>query len=414
MPKEKRTELQHMRLLAGLLLVVVSGFFIGASLLVHKWPWLAYVRAASEAAMVGACADWFAVVALFRRPFGLPIPHTGIIPRNRDRIGVALGRFISNNFLTPAVLAKRLGKVDVAQWIGSWLSTAAHAHSVAEKTARLLPQILQSLPRERLAVWLTALARRGVAAVPAAPVASRVLSVVWAQGETQQLLTQAIEIAEQSLVTHREVIHETIAQNSSRFVPAWIDSLLSERITKGLQRALVEMRNPEHPWRVSLAHAVDKLVFDLANDPVMQQRGEEVKARLLDSPAFGVQIDDLGRQIVAELDAIVARQDESIVAALEAALLGLGEHIRENQRMQRLLNRWVRRAVLRVLAPRRADIGTYISNVVAQWSAASLAQRLELQIGADLQYIRINGTVIGGLIGLVLFMVSKWLDGTTG
>jgi len=407
--EQKLAELKRMRLLATLLLAFVAGLFIVASVLVGRWPWLAYLRAFAEAAMVGACADWFAVVALFRRPFGLPIPHTGIIPRNRDRVGVALGRFISSNFLTPAVLAKRLGKVNLAHWIASWLTSENNARRVAERVVRLLPHILQLLPRERLADWLSEIARRGVDSIPASPVASKVLSFVWAQGETQPLITQAIEMAEHSLMDHKEFIRQQVAQNSSRFMPRWIDSMLSERITNGLQRALQEMRDPDHPWRIAFALALDGLIFDLANDPALQERGERIKAGLLDSPAFRSQIDGLCRQIANELDATLAAKDDAIIAVLELGLQGLGNHLKENGSAQALLNRWIRRGLLRSLAPRRADIGAYISNVVAQWSSESLAQRLELQIGADLQYIRINGTVIGGLVGLVLFVVSKWL-----
>ncbi|WP_158818775.1 DUF445 domain-containing protein [Methylocapsa sp. S129] len=406
---QKIRDLRRMRIAATLLLALMTVLFVATSLAMTAWPQLAYIRAFAEAAMVGACADWFAVVALFRRPLGLPIPHTGIVPRNKERIGGALGRFMSNNFLSPSVLAKRLDKVEAAQWAAAWLNNPGNARQIAGQASRFLPQILGALPRDQLVDWFAKAALRGIEALPAAPLASKILSLLWAQGETQALLNRAIELAEASLVSHKDLIRAKVTQNSSRLIPKWIDGMLADKVMNGLQSTLAEMRNAEHPWRVELRGAIETLIFDLANNPDMRARGESMKAEWLANPVFVAQVNELCQDVEAQLNANVSVHAASVAAGLEFALLALGEWLREDKKIQARLNRWARRAALRALAPRRAEIGAYIANVVENWDATTLVNRLELQVGRDLQYIRINGTLVGGLVGLLIFVASKWL-----
>ena len=406
---QKVRDLRRMRVIATLLLALMTVLFIGTSLTMAAWPWLAYLRAFAEAAMVGACADWFAVVALFRRPLGLPIPHTGIIPRNKERIGAALGRFMSSNFLSPSVLAKRLDKIDAAQWATAWLNDRGNTHRIADQASRFLPQMLNTLPRDQLVEWLAKATLRGVEALPAAPLASKALSIFWAQGETQALLNRALDWAEASLLNNKDFIRAKVSQNSSRLIPKWIDGMFADKVMNGLQTTLAEMRKPEHPWRVELRKAIETLIFDLANSPDMRARGEKMKAELLANPAFVAQVNDLCQNVEEQLNANVSIHAKSIAAGLEFALLALGEWLARDEKIQARLNRWARRAALRVLAPRRAEIGAYIANVVENWDATTLVNRMELQVGKDLQYIRINGTLVGGLVGLILFTASRWL-----
>jgi uncharacterized membrane-anchored protein YjiN (DUF445 family) len=407
--EQKVRGLRRMRMVATGLLAFMTLVFIATSIYVGARPWLGYVRAFAEAAMVGACADWFAVVALFRRPFGLPIPHTGIVPRNKDRIGAALGRFMSNNFLSPSVLAKRLEKIEAAEWAAAWLNAPGNARRIADQASRFLPRALGALPRDQLVDWLANATLRGIEALPAAPLASKILSLLWAQGETQALLNRGIELAEASVISHKDFIRAKVTQNSSRFIPKWVDGMLADKVMNGLQSTLAEMRNPNHPWRVELRQAIETLIFDLANNPVMREQGEAMKADLIANRLFVAQINELCQDVEALVSANASAHAASIAQGLEFALLAVGKWLNDDERMRARLNRWIRRAALRALAPRRADIGAYIANVVANWDATTLVERMELQVGRDLQYIRINGTLVGGLVGLIIFAVSNWL-----
>ena len=406
---QKYRDLSRMRLFATSLLGFMALVFVATSFAISVWPSLAYVRAFAEAAMVGACADWFAVVALFRHPFGLPIPHTGIVPRNKARIGAALGRFVSNNFLSPSVLAKRLDKVDAAQYAADWLNHPGNARRIANQAGQFLPQALVALPREQLLDWLSELALRGMAATPAAPLASRVLALAWARGETQALLNRAIELAETSLLGNKDFIRAKVSERSSRFIPRWMDTLLADRLMSGIQSSLAEMRKPDHPWRMEIKRTIETLIFDLANDPDMFERGEAFKRDLIANPVFTAQVRELCGNLESQVSVNLTTQASSTSTGLEFALLAVGRWLGEDENTQARINRWGRRALLRAISPRRAEIGDYIAAVVANWDATTLVNRLELQVGRDLQYIRINGTLVGGLVGLIIFIVSRWL-----
>src|SRR3984885_15469441 len=228
--EQRLHDLQGMRMLATALLGLMTAVFVATYLVPWQWTWLTYLRAFTEAGMIGACADWFAVVALFRHPLGLPIPHTAIVPHNKERIGVAIGRFISNNFLSPKVLTAKIREVDPAGWMARWLANPANANRVAQRVATALPQIMRALPRDEINALLARAARSGIEAIPAAPLASKVLSVLWAQGETQALVERAISIAARVLADNRDRIKGTVTQKSSRFIPKWVDAIVADKI----------------------------------------------------------------------------------------------------------------------------------------------------------------------------------------
>ena len=406
-PDTRLRDLQRMRFFATALLVLMFLIFVATSFAEAQWPWLAYPRAFAEAGMIGACADWFAVVALFRHPFGIPIPHTAIVPRSKERIGVAIGRFTANNFLSPRVLAERIREVDIAGWISRWLAKPGNAHSIAQRAASVLQQLLRSLPREDVNAFLTSAARYGVEAMPASPLASRLLALVWAHGEMQTLIEHGISYASAALVRNRETIKQKVSERSSRLIPKWVDGIMADRIVAGLTRALEEMREPNHPWRVELSTAVEKLIADLATNPDMLARGEELKARILENPVVVKQIDTMWGEIEDKLDAITS--SNRLFEMLEQSLLTASERLATDERIGEGINRWLRVAILRTVAPRRAEIAAFIRKVVENWDAETLVKRIELQVGRDLQYIRINGTLVGGLVGLIIFSVARWL-----
>ena len=400
-------DLRRMRFFATALLVLMFLIFVATSFAEAEWPWLAYPRAFAEAGMIGACADWFAVVALFRHPLGLPIPHTAIVPRSKERIGIAIGRFTASNFLSPRVLAERIREVDIAGWIARWLKKPGNAHSVAQRAAGVLQQVVRSLPREDVNAFLTRAARFGLESMPAAPLASRLLALVWAQGEMQTLIEHGITYASAALVRNRETIKQKVSQRSYRLIPKWIDGILADKIVAGITQALDEMREPTHPWRIELSTAVEKLISDLATDPDMLARGEELKARLLENPVVVKQIDAMWVEVEDKFDQLTS--SNRLFEMLEEMLLTLGDRLANDERIGEAINRWLRVAVLRTVAPRRTEIAAFIRKVVENWDAETLVKRIELQVGPDLQYIRINGTLVGGLVGLIIFSAVRWL-----
>jgi uncharacterized membrane-anchored protein YjiN (DUF445 family) len=406
--EQKAADLRRMRTIATLLLVLMTIVFVATSFARARWEWLDYVRAFAEAGMVGACADWFAVVALFRHPLGIPIPHTGIVPRNKARIGAALGRFITNNFLTPKVLSEKLVKVDAAQWVADWLADPSNAKNVAHRAAVVVPEIVRALPRDVMADALGRSLVAGLKAVPAGPVAANLLGIVWAQGETQKLLDRAITVAETSLIANKAFIRSRVEANSSRWVPRWLDGVVADKITSTIAATLTEMRDPAHPWRIELKGGIEGLIGRLGTDPALQADVEAAKHAFLDDPGFAEHIAVIWKEIDARLPSDISAHAETISTAVEHCLLSAGRWIGEDPAVKEKINTWIRYLVRRTISPRRAEIGAFVTNVVEAWDSTTLVNRLELQVGKDLQYIRINGTLVGGLVGLIIFTVSKW------
>src|SRR5271165_3613604 len=258
--EQKAADLRRMRTIATLLLVLMTIVFVATSFARVRWEWLDYVRAFAEAGMVGACADWFAVVALFRHPLGIPIPHTAIIPSNKARIGPALGRFITNNFLDVRVAHERLAQVDIIGKVATWLNTPVTRGRILDAVQQAMPRILQTIPDPAMQDFFARAVRYGVESVPAAPLASRVLAVLWAGGAAEQALDRVIVFAEVSLARQKDVIGHKVAEHTYRWVPAWVDRIIADRVMNGLLSTLRELRDSGHPWRVELQKAVEKLI----------------------------------------------------------------------------------------------------------------------------------------------------------
>jgi uncharacterized membrane-anchored protein YjiN (DUF445 family) len=401
--------LRRMRTIATLLLVAMAAVFVATSLARVDWPWLPYVRAFAEAGMVGASADWFAVVALFRHPFGIPIPHTGIIPANKERIGGALGRFITNNFLTAAAMNERLGRLDIVGALANWMEDEANAKRLGDYVAIMLPTILRSLPTPQIGETLGRLTLQAVEAVPAAPLASKLLTILWAHGEAQAVVARAIDYAEVWLKQNKGFLTQKVSAQSSSWIPKWVDKMIAEKVINGVLGTLAEMRNPAHPWRVELRQTVEKLIADLARDPQMHARAEGFKAEFLANPLLIEQARTLWSEVESGVNASFPAHADQIAHACEQALRSTGAWLREDEERKARLNRRIRVFTQRLLLLYRFEIGGYIERVVHDWDTASLVNRIELQVGKDLQYIRINGTLVGGLVGVLIFIASKWI-----
>ena len=402
---ERRRALRRARTLATSLLLLMLAIFVAASIGMKQWPWLAYVRAFAEAGMVGACADWFAVVALFRHPLGIPIPHTAIVANSKERIGVAIGRFMANNFLSPRVLVERTRDVDISGWAARWILRGDNASNVAQRTTSSLSQVLTAVPREDLNAFLSGAVRAGIEHIPASAFGSKLLSLLWSHGEMQELAEKLLAWASTALADNREAIREKVSKRTSRLIPKWIDGIVADKIIEGAARILDEMREPSHPWRIEMTTTVEQLIGDLATKPELIEKGEELKARMLAAPAVITQIDALWVSIENRLEA--PETQAQTTRLIERLLTSIGARIHNDGQLRDSINRWLRVAVLRTVAPRRNEIAEFIRKVVENWDADTLTERLKLTVGRDLQYIRINGTLVGGLVGLIIFAVTQ-------
>ena len=400
-----------MRAAATGLLALMAVIYVMAEVLSRHYAAAAYLRAFSEAAVVGGCADWFAVTALFRRPFGLPVPHTALIPRSKARIGTALGRFIVENFLDPGVLDAKLRELELATWGGRWLQEPANAEAVAARLLRLVPEVAGALPEQALEDLAAAIARPLARAVPAAPTAAAVLSAIWGQGRVQPLIDRGAERLAAYLADHQEMILEKVQAQSWRWMPDFVDRAVTRRISVGLIQLLTDVRDPAHPWRARLHEAVERLIERLATDPEARRQGEALKQSLLDDPRTLEQLRHMWSDIRRSLSTPEPDGAPALQARLAALLRDIGGWLAHDASIQHALNGAARAVVRSGLAPRREEIGRFMAQVVESWDARDIVERLELQVGPDLQYIRINGALVGGLVGLALYSLTRALNG---
>lgn len=402
-------EFKRIRVIATGLLVLMLAVFIATSILQARFPLLAYVRAFAEAATIGACADWFAVTALFRHPFGIPIPHTAIVPRNKQRIGEALGRFICNNFLAPEVIEAKLARFDAAGWAARWLSESGHTKLVVERLSTLLPLLLDLLGHERARQFARETIRKGIDSIAVAPMTARTLVALMAHGQDQKLFDLAIEIGTDYLQQHDETVRAKLVKRSSSWVPEWVDNRMADKLMSGLNELLAEMHDPAHPFRAQLHAALAKLIRQLADDPELYEQCERVKAEVLDNTVIESYLEWLAKEVDAWVTADTANPNSLLLSGLEHTLQEIASWLERDERIREAINQSIRSAVLTTVVPNRAEIGDFIASEVSRWDSRTLVMRTENQLGKDLQFIRINGTLVGGLVGLIIFVVERVL-----
>jgi uncharacterized membrane-anchored protein YjiN (DUF445 family) len=245
--------------------------------------------------------------------------------------------------------------------------------------------------------------------MPAAPVAAHLLAIAWAQGQTQKLIERGLELVEASLANNKASIRQKLEAGSSRWVPRWVDGIVAEKVFTALTGTLTDMRDPAHPWRIELKTSIERLIGRLKTDPELSARVEAAKIELLADPLFGQQLQAIWREIENRLPSDVSSYSGQIETLVESGLTSAVGWLKNDPELMPRLNRWVRRTIRRTVAPRRAEIGAFVTQVVERWNSATLVNRIELQVGKDLQYIRINGTLVGGLVGLIIFTAKTWL-----
>ena len=401
---------QGMKVVATGLLVVMAGVFVAARMLEPMFPWLGYVKSFAEAAMVGGLADWFAVTALFRHPLGLPIPHTAIIPRNKDRIGEALARFLQENFLIPRVVARRMEKLDVAGATGRFLQTpAGQATRIRAGASRLIADVFESLDDERLGgIVKTAISTR-LRKSEISPLLGHALASAINEDRHVPMLEATIRWSARTLQANEPLIREMVQKRANWAVKlAGLDAKLADAIINGLKKLTVEMStDPAHPVRIKVEEALVQLANDLQTKPETRERVEAIKEQLLDNQSVNLWLDTLwqkGREAIIK----AARNPDAVLAGKMGEILkSMGTTLEKDDRIRIAINRFARRAVVGMAASYGSSIVKLVSETVRGWDARTVTNRLEAAVGRDLQYIRINGTLVGGLVGLILHVLDK-------
>jgi uncharacterized membrane-anchored protein YjiN (DUF445 family) len=393
-------DVRHMKRMATGMLVVMALVYIATRIIGPVNPAIGFVQAFAEAAMVGGLADWFAVTALFRHPMGLPIPHTAIIPRNKDRIGEVLATFLKTNFLTPAVVARRMRQVDVAGAIGRFLASPDRNGTgrLRDGASRLLAGAAKSALVDRLH------------RLDIAPLLGQTLTAAMREGRHKPLLDGIINRASLIIASNEEIIRQMVHERAGRIL-RWtgLDENVANAVITGLNKLAFDMADdPDHPIRLKIDDMLLDLARDLQSDAAMQRRVNATKDNLVDNPAMQSWIDGLWQQGRSALLRAARDPDRAMAGRLGEALRHLGETVQNEDGLRRSINRFARRAAVGATGSYGDGIVKLVSETIRGWDARKVTERVESAVGRDLQYIRINGTLVGGLVGLAIHALDVW------
>jgi uncharacterized membrane-anchored protein YjiN (DUF445 family) len=384
-------------LLGALVVFLISHFFAGETGL------SGFIRAASEAALIGGIADWFAVTALFRHPLGIPIPHTALIPRSKDEIGRGLAEFVQQNFLDPANLGKWLTNADIAGRLAQWLSSPDHATVAARRTIETGSTIAQSLDDERVASVVTQTSLDWLRQTPITPIISLVVDAWLKGGRTLQSVEATLRGLDVVIVDNLPYFRENFAKTSPWWMPAWAGELVFERIIASF-RILVEevASDPSHPIRTDIEMMLSRIADDLRNSADLADRIEDSKLHILDSPELAAAVQTQWQVLQESLGRAASEPGSDLEKRLADLIQWWAHRVREDEALRMRIDTWIADAAERLAHQWDDEVVGMIETTVAGWDATEISYRLELQLGRDLQFVRINGTVVGALVGIAI------------
>ena len=404
---EQRRSLRRHRTVATALLVVMGIAYFAAVRLGLPGFWMDLLRAGTEAALVGGLADWFAVTALFRRPLGLPIPHTAVIPNSKDRIGLGLGRFIERHFLEPELVASRLRALGVSRRLGSWLAERRNADLVSDRLTVIAAFLFRSLNDQKLQRLVQMTLRRQLREVEPASALATLLAVLRRNGAHGRLLDRVLEAVRDYIAAHEDRILEIVETRSRWWVPKQVDRKVAKEITAGLLVYLEDIHGRDHEARAAFDTAIDKLIADLRHEPRYRARVNAMRDRFLAAPEVNAYFQTLWQDLRVRLDQELAQPDSRLRQALSGVLRSLGTAIAEDADVQARMDRRVEEVVMTLIVPWRVEIGHFVADVVKSWETRTITDRVELAVGKDLQYSRLNGTLVGAAVGCALFALTQ-------
>jgi uncharacterized membrane-anchored protein YjiN (DUF445 family) len=398
------------RLATGLFLLAAAVFLACLLLGRDAGAWIGYVRATAEASMVGALADWFAVTALFRHPLGVPIPHTAIIPRKKDQIGASLGTFVQTHFLTREVVEQTVDAADVPSRLGTLLAAPGRAERLAGDAAVALQGLGDLLRDEDVQPAVAALVDRKLHATPAAPVLARAIELVIEGDRHQEVLSAAMRGLSRFLHENRLVFRARMGDASPAWVPDWVDDRVFDRAFQGVLEFLDDVGDdPRHELRRSYDARLRAYVHALRTDPATAARAEDFKKELIEHPAVRTWSASLWTNAKNAVLVAASDPDSELRTRVAAMIRDVAGRLQTDPVLRELVQRQGRRAAGYLAERFAGDLASLVSSTVARWDTDETSRRIELQVGRDLQFIRINGTVVGGLAGLVIYTVAQVL-----
>jgi uncharacterized membrane-anchored protein YjiN (DUF445 family) len=404
----RQAQLDTMKRRATLLLVAAAVLFVVARAFESRYHWLGIVRATMEAAMVGGLADWFAVTALFRHPMGIPIPHTAIVPAKKDRVGKSLGAFVQRNFLTREVIEARLGTMNVGRRLAEWLADPANARIVSRSAAAAVSAAAEMLRDEDVQEVIDKSVAERVRTMHVAPILGKVLAVLTEDDRHQEVLDEVIQVASRVVDENSEVIRTRIEQETPWWVPTAVDDKIFKKVLRGIQRLLNELAaDRNHALRGRFDASLRNFIERLNTSPEFAARIDAWKEEFLDNDAarrFSASLWQDGKEALARH---AANPESKSPGIIEHALTAFGQKALEDPELMAKMDEFVLDVAAFLVTRYQDEVGELIASTVSSWDPELTSRRVELAIGRDLQFIRINGTIVGGLAGMLIYLLSS-------
>ncbi|WP_085369801.1 DUF445 domain-containing protein [Leifsonia sp. NCR5] len=407
---ERLRALRRMKLIATGLFVLMAVIFVVAFTLQSRFAWLGYVRAAAEGGMVGALADWFAVTALFRHPLGLRIPHTAIIPNRKDEIGASLGEFVETNFLSDEVVAGKLGSIDIAGALGAWVAKPENARRVVGEASTAVRGLATMLDDETMRDAIEAVVRTHLIEPEWAPPIGRLGARILDSGGHHEAVDLVIDRLDDWIAANPDAFGAVVSARLPSWLPSFVDRLVDDRVYTEVRRFIAEVRSDrQHKLRAAIDGYLAELVDRLQHDPATIAKLEAAKQHAFDDPRVRELAGSAWQAAkAAAVDALADPESELRLRA-QAALADAGARLAADRELGAKVNTWLTDAAVHLVATYRHDIASVISDTVTAWDPSETTEKIELQVGKDLQFIRINGTVVGSLAGLAIFTIATAL-----
>lgn len=410
--------LRRMKTIALALLVGLAVIFLVAFALQGRYPWLQYVRAAAEGGMVGALADWFAVTALFKRPMGLPIPHTAIIPRRKDAIGASLGDFVESNFLSETVVRGKLAAAHVSRRVGRWLVSPGEddgrtgAQTVTAEGAVVIRGALTLLKDEDVAGLIESMVRRHVVDPPWGPPLGRVAHELFVDGHHRPVVDMLVDRAEEWLDGNQGTVIDLVTERSPSWVPSVLDGVVGYKVHSELLKFVRAIQtDPQHRVRRSIDDYLLRLADDMQHDPAMMARVDRIKESTFDDPRVRGFAATAWDQAKAALLTAVSDPDSDLSRRFTGLVTEFGQRLCDDDELAGKVDGWLADTASYLVRRYRHEAASIITETVERWDGEETSAKIELQVGKDLQFIRINGTVVGSLAGLVIFAIAQAVFG---
>ncbi|MGD9986925.1 DUF445 domain-containing protein [Pseudonocardia sp.] len=396
--------------------LVATGFLVGATIIflvgryleLHVGTGWGYMRSAGEAGMVGALADWFAVTALFRRPLSLPIPHTAIIPTKKDQIGGSLGDFVGENFLSEAVVRDKLERVGISSRVASWVSQPANADRITAELSTAARGIVTVLRDEDVQDVIEQVLVRKLLEKPIGPPLGKILEGILSDGSHRRLVDLVCDRAYDWVTANQSTVLRVVHERAPGWTPRFVDEMLADKVFSEVQNfAWAVKTDPEHPMRKAVDTFLVEFAGDLQNDEATIARAEQIKQQVVDHPDVQAFIGQAWSTVKRMILDAADDPSSALRTRVRDGILSFGHRLENDPELRGKIDGWVADAAGYVVRHYRGEITTLITDTVARWDAEETSRKIELQVGRDLQFIRINGTVVGALAGLVIYAVSQ-------